>query len=328
MSALAGPAWVLSIAVLVWLALAVVPALHARSWQPLRPALGRVFLLVIVPLPIFLLSVFLSPHDKRSCALGWVDCFFATKLWLTPLVLWAVAAMYERDILGRTRSPPAWVWAGLVWGVSVSGACLLHFALLMFVHTNGHPAGIFAFGGFLLFLLVPCYVHAWFLWRLRALWLRARPPLVRFLALLAVGLPCWVAAIVHARRLYAGLPETSGCFVVTAASRGHPGLVGSPQPVLHAGQVRRATQQLATFWALEAAWQRRSPASHAIFRRFYNRVGPRVARRIRHPWQADLVFLLLKPLECFARPLLQIQARNFQSLELRPWRISNDWKSS
>lgn len=316
-----------AVIVLILLTLASVPCFRARSLRPFLAALGKVLLLVAVPLPVFLLSGLLSPECKRNCVLGWVDCLQQGKIWLLPLVLWAVAALYERDVLGRTGRPPGWVAAGLLWGVAVSGFCLLHFVLLTVLRTPLRGLHVNE-AGFLLFLLVPCYIQAWFLWRVYDLREILVPAWRRLAAGLLTGLPCWIAAVIMARRNYVALPESTDCFVVTAASHGHRVLVGPTQPVQHRGHLRAATRQLATFWALEAVWQEVAPRTHRIFRRTYNRLGPLIARRIRTTWRADIVYLLLKPAELLARIAVSRSVRrDFQSLELRPWTSSNNWKS-
>ena len=43
-----------------------------------------------------------------------------------------------------------------------------------------------------------------------------------------------------------------------------------------------------------------------MFRCVYNRIGPAVARRIRHPLLADVAFVALKPFEWIARFILWI----------------------
>ena len=124
----------------------------------------------------------------------------------------------------------------------------------------------------------------------------------KLIAILAGSLPFWVTSIVWARRIYQSLPdkEPGGCFIVTAAGRGHPRLVGPFVEIERHGRRRPANRQLLTFWRLETRWQSCAPRSHQCFRRLYNRVGPPVAARIRSPWMADFVYLALKPVEALA----------------------------
>jgi hypothetical protein len=64
---------------------------------------------------------------------------------------------------------------------------------------------------------------------------------------------------------------------------------------------------LAFFWSFEELWREAHPAGHARFRRFYNVVGPRLARRVTNPWLADITYLLLKPVETGAGLVLALK---------------------
>ena len=101
---------------------------------------------------------------------------------------------------------------------------------------------------------------------------------------------------------YRSLPDDPpGCFIVTAAARGHSRLVGSwidPQTEVP------VNQQLERFRAFEVWLQERSPQTHAIARRLYNFVGPMIAKRIDGPLKADVVYCLLKPVEWLLRLVL------------------------
>ena len=113
----------------------------------------------------------------------------------------------------------------------------------------------------------------------------------------------WIGTLLAKIRLaqaqYEALPNAppQECFIVTAATRGHRRWVGSwfdPQ------RERLVNRQLLRLWRFEALLRSRLPRVHALLRRVYNRVGPPIARAINAPWRADLVYLLLKPLELLA----------------------------
>ena len=106
-----------------------------------------------------------------------------------------------------------------------------------------------------------------------------------------------------AMHYYESLPDTqpSGCFIVTAASRGHSRLVGS---WYDARRGKRVNQQLLMMWRFEQWLALSLPRLHGWLRRHYNRWGPQVARRIRRRWQADATYLALKPVEWFAATVL------------------------
>lgn len=113
----------------------------------------------------------------------------------------------------------------------------------------------------------------------------------------------WLVKIPLAMAMYRELPETApeDCFVVTAATRGHRGFVGS---WFDSGQKRLLNQQLLTFWAFEKWLNKFSPRGHRWLRAVYNRVGPVVARMIVFRWQADVIYILLKPLEIATRAVV------------------------
>jgi hypothetical protein len=75
---------------------------------------------------------------------------------------------------------------------------------------------------------------------------------------------------------------------------------------MHRGRRQSANQQLRVLWQFEAVWRNRFPRSHSAFRRFYNHIGPAVARRINSPLRADLAYLALKPAEFLAGLILQL----------------------
>ena len=103
-----------------------------------------------------------------------------------------------------------------------------------------------------------------------------------------------------ANNLYLGLADEppEECFVVTAATRGHPRWVGT---WYDEREQRWLNRQLLTFWKFEDRLRASIPGFHRCLRRVYNRVGPFIARRIVYRWQADCVYALLKPLEWLVR---------------------------
>jgi hypothetical protein len=104
-----------------------------------------------------------------------------------------------------------------------------------------------------------------------------------------------VAKVILAMRFYVQLPdEKPGCFVVSAAAKGHPSLVGSWQ---HPELNKPVNRQWERFKAFEDVLALRSPQIHRALRGVYNRIGPVLACGVRNPWMADAVYLALKPLE-------------------------------
>ncbi len=121
-----------------------------------------------------------------------------------------------------------------------------------------------------------------------------------------------LAKIPLAMRLYDTLPPErpdgyGDCFVVSAAARGHAGVVGSHfDPQLG----RTVNLQWHSLRAFENHLMAAHPQVHGYLRSAYNRVGPAVAARIRSPYAADLVYCLLKPAEWLTRLYLATVARH------------------
>ncbi len=103
-----------------------------------------------------------------------------------------------------------------------------------------------------------------------------------------------------AKQAYEALPSEApeGCFIVTAATRGHPNIVGS---WFDPNQERMINKQLIEFWKFESHLKARLPRTHQLMRSVYNRVGPIIARMVIFRWQADCLYLLLKPIELLAQ---------------------------
>jgi hypothetical protein len=280
--------WVIVAAITIGLSLP--PALRTKSWKCFFLAAFLVFVGILFPLFIFLMSMFLVPEWKGECHHGWLDCFHVGKLALTPLVLWASAAFYTVQILKPVRTPRAWVDLGIFNGAITSTACLI---LGLVIHAFR--------GGMAWWLLVPLYVSVWYaILCIRVIRSSRRNPAL-YLITLAGSLPLWSLSMFWSKKHYLSLPDNPpSCFVVTAAVRGHEWLVGPFSTIERRGVQRVVNSQLATFWLFERLWAIHRPRTHRIFRRIYNLIGPRVASRVASPVAADLVYLLLKPLEVCA----------------------------
>ena len=247
---------------------------------------------VLVPLGVFLLSAFLTPEWKGGCPLGWLDCFHTGKLALAPLVLWASAALYALDVYRVARPVARWIVLGVLVGAVVSTTCLVYGCVS--VPLEG--------GGLTGVLIVPLYVSVWYLIRAVQLVKASDMKADGYVKTLGGSLPFWVGSVILSRHTYQALPDVPpSCFVVSAASRGHRRVVGPFVETVRHGAKQEVNLQLLAIMRFEAFWSAHAPTSHRIFRIFYNRVGPIVARRITSPWTADLVYLLLKPIEFAAR---------------------------
>lgn len=103
----------------------------------------------------------------------------------------------------------------------------------------------------------------------------------------------WPIAVTQAQIVYSSLPITPpGCYICSASARGHHWLT-RPQWVRFAdGSTRPVTRQMKTLKAAELLIADRYPRFHRVTREAYDRLGPRIASRIRSPWLADVSYLL------------------------------------
>lgn len=124
----------------------------------------------------------------------------------------------------------------------------------------------------------------------------------------------WSLAIVQAMDAYTRLPtHAPECYICSAAARGHQRFVRS-QTVLGAGASPvRVNQQLHILKMGELVLKAVAPTVHRCLRGCYDRIGPLLARRIRHPFTADLAYLTLKPIEWITLAVLAC-------LRLNSWR--------
>jgi hypothetical protein len=274
--------------------LALPPALKSKSWLRFFIALILSFVGVVLPLFIFFLSSsIMEPDWKGACTHGWLDCFMVGKLVLTPLVLLATAALYAMDVLRIENRATQWIIVGIFLGAMVSSICFV-FGMVCIGLVGGDMKW---------WLLVPFYVAVWYCIRTVQLIKTGSLSFHKFLLSMAFSLPFWLASWLWSRSLYASLPDQApgGCFIVTAAGRGHAAFVGCCIRIERNGRSRLVNQQLITFWQFESLWRNFAPHSHRTFRWVYNRIGPMIAARIKNAWLADTTYLALKPLELIAK---------------------------
>jgi hypothetical protein len=285
------------------------PSLRRRSIGSFLLGLLLSFFGIVLPLFVFLFSAFLTPEAKNEATAGWIDCFYMGKLALTPLVLWATIAFFQVEIYQvENRQHPLIVF-GYFLGAIVSWVSTLMGAHLAFAGSVGASK---------LWMLAPLYVSVWY--SIRAAMLMGSAPfgVDKYLAALGGSLPLWIASIWWSRSVYQSLPDQPpGCFVVTAATRGHEHLVGPFFEISRRGENRTVNRQLLTFWQFEDAWRRHSPKSHSLFRRIYNRIGPVVARRITCAWMADAIYFAIKPVEIAAMFLTRLEWTLFKNQNAR-----------
>ena len=273
------------LALLLAMAMPVAMKRHSIRWVFTGMILS--FLGVVLPIFVFVMSGFLLPEWKGACPHGWIDCFIVGKLALTPMVLVAAAAWYRIEVLGITGPPPRWIVVSMVLGAVTADICLVF--------------GLFSIP-FSWWMVVPGYVAVWYSVRALQLVVTSEVGLAYCFGWLAGSLPLWLISGVWSKVTYESLPDKvpNGCFIVTAAGRGHRKCVGPFFEVEHNGRQLEANRQLLRFWYLEERWRKVSPRSHCQFRRVYNQFGPVLAARIKSPWLADATYMALKPVEYFA----------------------------
>lgn len=135
-------------------------------------------------------------------------------------------------------------------------------------------------------------------------WFQQAPLLGTLVAWLVGYVIAWRMAYLEAEEIFAALP-TEDCYVATAASHGHPLLVGSWH-TQNSGTRTPINRQLQILKCGELALLVQMPRLHQKMRLIYDMVGPRLARRIRSPWMADVAYLLLKPFEWITRAGLSL----------------------
>jgi hypothetical protein len=129
----------------------------------------------------------------------------------------------------------------------------------------------------------------------------------KFTIMRGMGLFAWFSSYVYALRfnilkmheLYATLPvfPPSDCYIATAASKGHPRVVGSKIIKMKNGECFTVNKQLQRLKCFELAMIVFSPGLHGLARRIYDVVGKKLAVRIKNPYLADIAFLILIPVE-------------------------------
>nr|NIP84361.1 hypothetical protein [Planctomycetales bacterium] len=158
---------------------------------------------------------------------------------------------------------------------------------------------------------------------------RRQPGARQFSLAQLVGVLSWFSAHLAAWRWgwrlamieYAQLPtqQPNGCYVVTAAARGHRWWVGADRSPGADGAFR-ANNQLRYLKAAELALAVAAPHGHRRLRRWYDQLGPPTAARLHHPLAADVAYTLLKPAEWTARLLLKVTLPDFERLAGRLYR--------
>ncbi len=88
-------------------------------------------------------------------------------------------------------------------------------------------------------------------------------------------------------------------YLCTVSLRGHRRLVKPIRFGMRRGEKIVVNRQLCVANAFEQLIEERAPKFHRAVRRFYDTYGYPISRHINHAWSADIVYLMMKPLEWF-----------------------------
>ena len=88
-------------------------------------------------------------------------------------------------------------------------------------------------------------------------------------------------------------------YLCTVSLRGHRRLVKPIRYGIRRGEKIVVNRQLCVANAFEQLIQERTPRLHRRIRDFYDRYGYPVSKHIKSAWSADIVYLIMKPLEWF-----------------------------
>ncbi len=91
--------------------------------------------------------------------------------------------------------------------------------------------------------------------------------------------------------------EYSGHYLCTVSLRGHKKLVKPVRYGIRGGKKIVVNRQLCIANAFEQLILERAPRFHKVVRNFYDTYGYPLSKLIRKPWIADVIYLIMKPLE-------------------------------
>lgn len=104
----------------------------------------------------------------------------------------------------------------------------------------------------------------------------------------------------HYSNIPAPKPEIvagDGHYLCTVTSRGHKKLVKPIRAGLRGGERIPVNRQLLIANAFENILEQYVPTFHQAIRSFYDRYGYPISRHINSKWSADIIYLIMKPLE-------------------------------
>jgi len=117
----------------------------------------------------------------------------------------------------------------------------------------------------------------------------------------------WRIAVSKTLEIYASLPPSPpDCYIATVAAKGHPQFVKSMPVVIDNGSTAWINAQLRYLKCAEITYMAIFPGGHKILREIYDVLGMPLARIMTQPVPADLMYMLLKPIEWSARIVMRV----------------------
>lgn len=119
--------------------------------------------------------------------------------------------------------------------------------------------------------------------------------------------------------------EYDAHYLCTVSLQGHRGLVKPTRYGIRRGQRIVVNRQLCVANAFEQLLEEKTPRFHRAVRNFYDTYGYPISKWITNPWSADVVYLVMKPLEWVFLVVLYLfdeKPENRISIQYLP----EDWK--
>lgn len=239
-------------------------------------------IIVIVEIPFlihFLPLVLIEPKAQDSCS--WINLYFEASVIQLPLLVWFFLSIFhdtKRSISFGKRAD--WVIGGIIIGLLINIADL-YILYQEYSYFNYLIYYIFAFGYILYKLIKETRI--------------IKPSFYIFPLTIFIASFFGFLTISFSKYKYCHLPEhLDNCFIVSTASKGHTFVV-------HSYQCNRTgkfiNKQLIRFKLFEIELMVKHSLFHSIFRVGYNFIGPLIASLIKNKFIADIIYILLKPLE-------------------------------
>jgi len=119
-----------------------------------------------------------------------------------------------------------------------------------------------------------------------------------------------------------------GHYLCTVSAKEHKKMVRPIRAGIRRGELIPVYRQLLIANALETIFEQYLPTIHKIIRNFYDKYSYPISKHIHSKWSADVIYLLMKPLEWFFHIVLYTVDKNpenrihVQYSELRKYRVN------